>query len=45
VHDKMLRLLMQEVALKTAVRLTAELTGESRNLLYDRALALKEANT
>ena len=45
VHDKMLKLLMQEVALKTAVRLTAELTGESRNLLYDRALALKEANT
>ena len=44
VHDKMLKLLMQEVALKTAVRLTAELTGESRNLLYDRALALKEAN-
>ncbi len=44
VHDKMLKLLMQEVALKTAVRLTAELTGESRNLLYGRALALKEAN-
>ena len=41
VHDKMLKLLMQEVPLKTAVRLTAELTGESRNLLYDRALALK----
>jgi 16S rRNA (cytidine1402-2'-O)-methyltransferase len=42
-HDKMLKLLMQEVPLKTAVRLTAELTGESRNLLYDRALALKDA--
>jgi 16S rRNA (cytidine1402-2'-O)-methyltransferase len=41
VHDKMLKLLMQEVPLKTAVRLTAELTGESRNLLYERALALK----
>jgi len=40
-HDKMLKLLMQEVPLKTAVRLTAELTGESRNLLYTRALALK----
>ena len=45
VHDKMLRLLMQEVPLKTAVRLTAELTGESRNLLYDRALALKNTKT
>jgi 16S rRNA (cytidine1402-2'-O)-methyltransferase len=45
VHDKMLRLLMQEVPLKTAVRLTAELTGESRNLLYDRALALKDTKT
>ena len=42
-HDKMLKLLMQEVPLKTAVRLTADLTGESRNLLYDRALALKDA--
>ena len=36
---------MQEVPLKTAVRLTAELTGESRNLLYDRALALKDTKT
>ena len=43
VHDKMLKLLMQELPLKTAVRLTADLTGESRNLLYDRALALKDA--
>jgi len=42
-HDKMLKILMQEVPLKTAVRLTADLTGESRNLLYDRALALKDA--
>ena len=45
VHDKMLKLLMQEVPLKTAVRLTAELTGESRNLLYDRALSLKNTET
>ena len=45
VHDKMLRLLMQEVPLKTAVRLTAELTGESRKLLYDRALVLKNTDT
>jgi len=44
-HDKMLQLLMQEVPLKTAVRLTAELTGQSRNLLYERALALKNTDT
>jgi 16S rRNA (cytidine1402-2'-O)-methyltransferase len=43
VHDKMLKLLMQELPLKSAVRLTAELTGESRNLLYERALALKDS--
>lgn len=40
-HDKMLQLLMQELPLKTAVRISAELTGESRNLLYARALDLK----
>lgn len=40
-HDRMLRLLMQELPLKTAVKLAAELTGEARNALYERALALK----
>jgi 16S rRNA (cytidine1402-2'-O)-methyltransferase len=40
-HDRMLRLLMQELPLKTAVKLAAELTGEPRNALYERALALK----
>ena len=40
-HDRMLRLLMQELPLKTAVKLAAELTGEARNGLYERALALK----
>ncbi len=40
-HDRMLRLLMQELPLKTAVKLAAEVTGEPRNALYERALALK----
>jgi 16S rRNA (cytidine1402-2'-O)-methyltransferase len=39
----MLQLLMQELPLKTAVKLAAELTGESKNNLYERALVLKEA--
>jgi 16S rRNA (cytidine1402-2'-O)-methyltransferase len=39
--DRVLRLLMAELPLKTAVKLCAEITGESRNTLYDRALALK----
>jgi len=41
-HDNLLRLLLQELPLKTAVKLAAEITGASRNLLYDRALLLKE---
>jgi 16S rRNA (cytidine1402-2'-O)-methyltransferase len=39
--DRVLRLLLAELPLKTAVKLCAEITGESRNTLYDRALALK----
>lgn len=38
---RVLRLLLQELPLKTAVRLAAEVTGASRNVLYDTALAWK----
>lgn len=40
---RVLRLLVQELPLKTAVRLAAEITGASRNALYDTALAWKRA--
>jgi 16S rRNA (cytidine1402-2'-O)-methyltransferase len=40
-HDRILTLLMAELPLKTAVKLSAELTGEARNSLYERALLLK----
>lgn len=38
-----LKLLLAELPLKTAVKLAAEITGASRNVLYDAALALKQA--
>ena len=38
---RVLRLLLAELPLKTAVRLAAEITGASRNLLYDTALLWK----
>ena len=38
---RVLRLLLAELPLKTAVRLAAEITGASRNGLYEAALALK----
>jgi 16S rRNA (cytidine1402-2'-O)-methyltransferase len=38
---RVLRLLLQELPLKTAVRLAAEITGAARNVLYDTALAWK----
>lgn len=41
--DRILKLLLAELPLKTAVKLTAELTGAARNALYERALALKAA--
>ena len=37
------RLLLAELPVKSAVKLAAEITGGSRNELYDQALALKKA--
>lgn len=39
---RVLQLLLPELPLKTAVKLAAEITGESKNELYDKALALKK---
>jgi 16S rRNA (cytidine1402-2'-O)-methyltransferase len=39
---RVLRLLLPEVPLKTAVQLAAEITGEPRNHLYRQALALQD---
>ncbi|MGD8908917.1 MAG: 16S rRNA (cytidine(1402)-2'-O)-methyltransferase [Chromatiales bacterium] len=41
--DKLLPRLLQEMPLKRAVSLLAELTGAKKNLLYDQALKLKQA--
>jgi 16S rRNA (cytidine1402-2'-O)-methyltransferase len=38
---RVLRLLLQELPLKTAVRLAAEISGTSRNVLYHTALSWK----
>lgn len=38
---RVLRLLLAELPVKTAVKLAAEITGESRNALYELALHLK----
>ncbi len=38
---KVLKLLLSVLPLKTAVRLTAEITGEPKNALYEAALALR----
>jgi 16S rRNA (cytidine1402-2'-O)-methyltransferase len=40
-HDRLLILLMQELPLKTAVKVAAEISGEAKNALYNRALELK----
>jgi len=37
-----LALLMEHLPLKTAVQLASQISGESKNALYTRALALKE---
>ncbi len=39
---RVLKLLLAELPLKTAVKLAAEITGTSRNTLYDAALAVKK---
>ena len=41
--DRVLRLLLQELPVKTAVRLAAEITGQARNALYEQALRLRES--
>jgi 16S rRNA (cytidine1402-2'-O)-methyltransferase len=38
---RILTLLLAELPLKTAVKLAADITGQPRNALYERALALK----
>ena len=39
--ERVLRLLLAELPTKTAVKLAADITGASRNTLYDRALEIK----
>ena len=39
--DRVLRLLLNELPVKTAVRLAAEITGQARNALYEQALRLR----
>jgi len=40
--ERVLRLLLAEMPLKSAVRVAAEITGAGRNALYDLALRLKQ---
>lgn len=42
---RVLRLLLEQLPLKTAVKLAADITGAPRNDLYETALRLKEAKT
>ena len=42
-EQQILQLLLAELPMKTAVRLTAQITGGARNRLYDLALAMKSA--
>ena len=44
-EQRVLKLLLAELPLKSAVKLAAEITGASRNALYDAALALKKDST
>jgi len=43
-NNRLLKILMQELPLKTAVKVAAELTGEPKNALYDQALVIKQAS-
>lgn len=43
-EQRVLKLLLAELPLKTAVRLAAEITGASRNALYQAALAQKNSS-
>ena len=40
--DRWLRLLLEEVDLKTAARIVSEITGSRKNLIYSRALELEK---
>jgi len=40
--ERVLQLLLPELPLKTAVRLAADISGEPKNTLYERALQLKK---
>ena len=42
--QRVLKLLLEHLPLKTAVKLTADITGEARNTLYAQALLLKESH-
>ena len=42
--ERVLKLLLAELPLKTAVRLAADITGRPKNSLYDAALALRKAD-
>jgi 16S rRNA (cytidine1402-2'-O)-methyltransferase len=43
--DRVLRLLLDELPLKQAVRLAAEITGQKKNRLYQSALTLRASET
>jgi 16S rRNA (cytidine1402-2'-O)-methyltransferase len=43
--ERVLKLLLAELPLKQAVKLAAEITGAKRNVLYERALALRQEDS